>query len=319
MALTSLTQDFITRSGLVVRGTAVVTSSTSQVGALQVNSGAAIAKNIIVGTTADVYGATSLHDLLTVSGETALAGLTASGNIKITTPTAAINASTGALVVAGGAGIGGDLHVTGTIYNNGIQILGQVSQLFTASAGQTSFTTLHPFTAGTEQVFANGIQLISSEYAITDSTIILSTPRRADDSIRIIAGQSYSQLPAAGIIIPSAPASLVNFDVMTQSMQYYTDSSTNNFTLNIRSNNSTTLNSAMSVGQTVDITVRVTNGAAAHYPSEYQIDGVTVVPQRKIGTSSSSGMPDAVDVYAISIIKLAANTYKVFLTQSSFQ
>ena len=55
MALTAITKDFITRAGIIVQGTAQVTSSTSNLGALQVNAGAAIAKNLIVGTTASVY------------------------------------------------------------------------------------------------------------------------------------------------------------------------------------------------------------------------------------------------------------------------
>jgi hypothetical protein len=50
------TQDFIVNSGLTVLGTATVTSSTGNTSTLQVDGGAAIAKNLIVGEDAVIYG-----------------------------------------------------------------------------------------------------------------------------------------------------------------------------------------------------------------------------------------------------------------------
>lgn len=245
-------------------------------------------------------------------------GLSVATSATIHSTVAAISTTTGALIVAGGAGIGGTLYAE-SIYSNGIQLLGQVSQSFTAVEGQSTFTTSNPITPGTEQVFANGIQLIAGDYTVTDSTITLGTPRRADDSIRIIAGQIYSQFSPVGMVIATPPQSAVNFDVMTQSMQYYTAASTTNFKLNIRSNASTSLNSTMSVGQTVNVILRITNGTVAHYPNEYQIDGTTVVPRWKVGTSGAVGTANAVDEYTISVIKIGVSAYNVFATRTSFQ
>ena len=53
---TAPTQDFIVKSGLNVQGTSTVTSSTGNTSTLQVDGGAAIAKNLIVGSTATIYG-----------------------------------------------------------------------------------------------------------------------------------------------------------------------------------------------------------------------------------------------------------------------
>ena len=52
---TAPTQDFIVKSGLNVQGTSTVTSSTGNTSTLQVDGGAAIAKNLIVGSTATIY------------------------------------------------------------------------------------------------------------------------------------------------------------------------------------------------------------------------------------------------------------------------
>ena len=54
MALTS--RDFITKNGIVIEGNSAVTSSTNQSNALQAEGGAAIAKNLVVGTTSTFYG-----------------------------------------------------------------------------------------------------------------------------------------------------------------------------------------------------------------------------------------------------------------------
>ena len=56
MALTPVNQDFNVNNGLVVLGTSAVTSSTGQTNALQVNAGAAITQNLIVGTDGKIYG-----------------------------------------------------------------------------------------------------------------------------------------------------------------------------------------------------------------------------------------------------------------------
>ena len=110
MALTAITNDFITKSGIVVEGTAVVTTSTfstGQSGSLQVSSGAAIAKNLIVGTSA------AIGSTLAVTGTTALTGaLTANG---VSTFNAALVVSgTNTLTVGTGlAAFGGPVSVTG--------------------------------------------------------------------------------------------------------------------------------------------------------------------------------------------------------------
>ena len=56
MTLFSQSRDFVTKNGLITEGTSSVTSSTGNVNAIQSNGGIAAAKNLIVGTTATIYG-----------------------------------------------------------------------------------------------------------------------------------------------------------------------------------------------------------------------------------------------------------------------
>jgi hypothetical protein len=131
MALTSITKDFIVRSGLTVQATNAVTSSTGQITALQVNSGAAVAKNLIVGTTATIYGITTIASQVTAdtAGNGALrvlGGASIEKNLVISDFTSSTSTTaTNSFYTAGGAGIAKDLTVGGdTVISGNLSVLG---------------------------------------------------------------------------------------------------------------------------------------------------------------------------------------------------
>lgn len=156
MAL-AITVDFITKSGLKVLGTAEVTSSTNQSGALQVNSGAAISKNLIVGTTATIYGPLEAKGTLVVTNGTTLSGnLTVGGistfnNAVTATSTLVVGgaATLASLSVTNAATVGTSLTVSGVSnLNAGLNVTG-VSTLTGALivSGQSTFNNTSTFNA----------------------------------------------------------------------------------------------------------------------------------------------------------------------------
>jgi hypothetical protein len=72
--MAAISRDFVTKNGIIIEGDGAVTSSTNQIGALQAAGGAAIAKNLIVGTTATIFGDATVNNSLTVNGQTNLGG-----------------------------------------------------------------------------------------------------------------------------------------------------------------------------------------------------------------------------------------------------
>lgn len=120
--------------------------------------------------------------------------------------------------------------------------------------------------------------------------------------------------------ISSSPTASLNFDVLTQGVLYYTASNTTNFTLNFRGDSTTTLNSALAVGQSVTVVTMVTNGAVtAYYPNVYQIDGSTQTIKWQGGSAPLGGNLSSTDVYTFTIIKTtAAPTYTVLGAQTKF-
>jgi hypothetical protein len=131
-------------------------------------------------------------------------------------------------------------------------------------------------------------------------------------------GNSIQGLLEKATITASAPTSTTNFDVQTQSVQYYTSNASTNFTLNVRGDGSTALNSVMSTGQAITIALLVTCGSTAYYPSALTIDGNAVTPKWQGGTAPSSGYASAVNVYVYTIIKTASATFTVLASQTKF-
>ena len=112
----------------------------------------------------------------------------------------------------------------------------------------------------------------------------------------------------------TAAATTVNFDAVTQGVLYYTSNATANWTLNVRGDSSTTLNSILATGDALTVSFLVTNGATAYYQTAFNIDGTTsgVTLEYSGGTVPASGNASSVDVYTFTIIKTASATYTVF-------
>jgi hypothetical protein len=107
-------------------------------------------------------------------------------------------------------------------------------------------------------------------------------------------------------------ASGSTFDVLSGAVLYATTSQGQNFNMNIRGNGSTTVNSLLSVGQTLTATLMITNGTTGYYLTSLLIDGTTVTPKWSGGSAPSSGNASGVDVYQFSILKTASATFTVF-------
>ena len=133
-----------------------------------------------------------------------------------------------------------------------------------------------------------------------------------------ITGGSISSILEGATISASAPTATTNYDFKTQAVQYYTSNATTNFTLNIRGNSTTSLNTVMSTGQTATMVLMVTNGATPYYPNVLQIDGSTITPKYQGGLSITAGNASSVDIYTIAIVKTASATFTAFVSQTKF-
>jgi hypothetical protein len=126
---------------------------------------------------------------------------------------------------------------------------------------------------------------------------------------------------AAEVTTVSATAAtgVINYDVTTQSVLYYTTSASANWTVNVRASSGTPLNTALATGQSITLAFMVTQGATAFYNNAFTIDGVSVTPKWQGGTAPTAGNAAGIDVYTYTITKTASATYIVLASLTQFK
>lgn len=155
----------------------------------------------------------------------------------------------------------------------------------------------------------------------TNSNQTIALP---DTSGTLLFQNANNSLPTTSIletatITAAAPAATTNYDVVTQSVQYYTTNNANNWTLNLRGSSGVTMNSFMSTGQSLTIALLTTNGATPYYMTAIQVDGVGQTIKWQGGTAPTAGNASAIDSYSVTLIKTASATYTVLAAQTQFK
>jgi hypothetical protein len=160
---------------------------------------------------------------------------------------------------------------------------------------------------------ANGVgSAIALSQSTGNSTSPVFTNLTVNGSLKITTALEIASVSA------TAATGTINIDFLSNPVVYYTANATANWTLNIRGNNTTTMNTVMSTGDVATITFMAQQGATAYYPTAYQIDGTAVTPKWQGGTAPTSGNAASIDTYAVTIVKTAANTYTAFASQTKF-
>jgi hypothetical protein len=118
-------------------------------------------------------------------------------------------------------------------------------------------------------------------------------------------------------ISATAAGSTVNFDAKTQGVLYFTTDSTGDWTLNVRGDGSTTLDSIMTTGDALTIVFMATN-STAYYSTALTIDGNAITPKFQNGTAFASGNASSIDIYSYTIFKTASATFTVLASQTKF-
>ena len=120
-------------------------------------------------------------------------------------------------------------------------------------------------------------------------------------------------------ISATAATGTINYDVTTQSVLYYTTSASANWTVNIRGNGTTSLNTLMSTNDSLTVVFLVSQGATAYYNNALTIDGTSVTPKYQGGTAWSSGNASGIDAYSYTIVKTGSAAFTVFAAQTQFK
>jgi hypothetical protein len=198
-----------------------------------------------------------------------------------------------------------------------------------ATGGTTAITinSSQAIGLGSSPSYGTSGQVFTS--AGSGSAATWSTPISTSSSNTFTATQTFSGSTsvlaevltnAAEVITISATAATgtINYDVTTQSVLYYTSNASANWTVNFRASSGTSLNTAMSTGQSLTVVFLVTQGSTAYYNNAVQVDGSSVTPKWQGGTAPSSGNASSIDVYTYTIIKTGSAAFTVLASQTKF-
>ncbi len=128
----------------------------------------------------------------------------------------------------------------------------------------------------------------------------------------------FSDIAEAATVTALNATGTINFDVTTQSVLYYTGNATGNWTVNFRGSSGTSLDTLMSVGQSMTVAFLVPQGSTAYYNNAVQVDGSSVTPKWQGGTAPAAGNASSIDVYVYTIFKTGSSTFTVLASQTKF-
>jgi len=201
---------------------------------------------------------------------------------------------------AAGTGITVPAGRTMWVYNNGTDVVDATTHL-------TSLTLGSPLSVASGGTGGNT--------AAAARTSLSAAKSGTNTDITSLQPLAYAIETAT--IVAGGASGTINVDTITQSVLYYTSSATANWTLNIRGNSGTTLDSLLSTGQAITVAIFATIGTTGYYNNIVQVDGVNITPKWQ-GTTPTVGNTSSIDAYTYTVLKTGSATYTVFASQTKF-
>ena len=269
------------------------------------------------GFTGSTSGITTLRASAVASGILTLPATTDTLVAKNTTDTftnKSIDTSTNTITgltntnLSGSAGITNANLATPTI--SGISLGSNLATLtFGTYLSGTSYNGSTAVTIATNATSSNTGSALVARDASGDFTA-----NRITSSIKangLTEGVSLNATPLTGT---------VTLDLIANNVYFYTANATGNFTFNFQANSSTSLNTFLSVGESITVAILTTQGSTAHYNTEIKIDnGSPITPKWYGEVIPTSGNINGIDVYTYVIIKTASATFTVIASQSQYK
>ena len=199
-----------------------------------------------------------------------------------------------------GTGITVPAGKTMWVYNDGVNVVDSTTHLTSLTLG----TPLALTSGGVGSNTASGARSNLSAAQSGTNTDITSL-------------QPLAYAIETATVVGSGLSGTLTIDAITQSVLYYTGNASANWTVNVRGNSGTTINSLLSTGQAITIAVFAAIGTTGYYNNNFQVDGVTVTPKWQ-NSAPVAGNTSSTDAYTYTIVKTGSATYTVFASLTKF-
>jgi hypothetical protein len=224
-------------------------------------------------------------------------------------------ASAGAARTSLGLVIGTDVAAAGA--NSDITSITGLTTDLTVAQGGTGASTAADARTNLGVAIGTDVQAFDADNAVTDVAQTF-TAKQTFSGSSSVASMKTSNIAEVDTIAATAATGVINYDVATQSVLFYTTDASGNWTVNFRGSSGTSLDTLMATGEAISATFLVTQGATAYYNSAVTIDGLSVTPKWQSGAAPTSGHASSVDCYTYVIQKTGAATYVVLASQTQF-
>ena len=213
------------------------------------------------------------------------------------------------LTTTGSATIGGNATITGNLTVEGVTTTVNTSTLIVEDKNIELAATASPTDS-----LADGAGLTIK--GSSDKTLTWSNTTKC---FTLNQGLEIQQIIENANITATALTGTQNINVLENAVNLYTANCAANWTMNIRGNSSTLLNAVMNTGDSISVAYLATQlSSNTFYQSAFTIDGNSVTPKWQGGSAPSAGNATSIDLYALTIIKTAANTYTVLGSQTQY-
>ena len=316
-----------------------LTGTTGGARSLILGSGCQIEKLYLINNTcADAITVknTSGTGIAVPAGKTMFVYNNGTNVVDATTHLSSLTLGSALPVASGGTGVTSSTGTTAVVLSTSPTLVTPV--LGVASATSINKVALTAPATGSTLTIADGKTLTASNtltLAGTDSTTMTFPSSSATVAGLAIAqsftatqtftgsttaiGAVFQDAAEVTTIAATAATGTIDYDVTTQSVLYYTTSASANWTVNVRGNATTSLNTLMSTGQALTVVFLVTQGATAYYNNALTIDGSSVTPKYQGGTAYTSGNASGIDAYSYTIVKTGSAAFTVFAAQTQFK
>jgi hypothetical protein len=194
----------------------------------------------------------------------------------------------------------GGTTVNSTIYgataNNANNLGGAAASVYVNTSAAFTITGVHTYSAN---LAMNSTAILTGNTSVVGMRLL-----NAAETINVSA---------------TAATGTVTFRVSDQAVLYYTSNATANWTPNVSFSSATTLNTAMTNGQSISVAFLVTQGATAYFSNTISIDGSAVTPKWQGGTTPTAGNASGIDSYVYNIIKTGTSTFTVLASLTQFK
>jgi len=185
--------------------------------------------------------------------------------------------------------------------------------------GTLATLTFGAYLTGTSYNGSTGVTIATNASSTGTSNIVARDASGDFTANRITSSIKANGLTEGVTISASALTGSNNIDLIANNVYLYTANTSGNFTFNFRANSSTSLNTFLSVGESITVAILTTQGSTAYYNTAVTIDGNAVTPKWYGEVTPTSGNVSGIDMYTYVIIKTGSAAFTVIASQSQYK